>query len=349
MTEAAIAFEKAIDINPNYETTYLWYAFALRRLTYDYEKALTILEKALRLNPLSPAIIQNMGNLYSLRGEFDQALIVYKKGISIEPRNSFFWEGISSDFYQQGQIDSSAIYAYKGILINGFHQRFLNNYLQCLNYLGLISEMKTLLRDLKPQNNLDSLIMVTQLREVAIFEKDFEWTLRLTDQMKDFGNSQNELSSIRRYYSSLDEFILHIYNRDYYRAVEIFENHYPNINKVEQNNFNAMVFPEYIFSLEKLGQHEKANQLWENYRPYFPKNDFFEARNALLVERPEVAHGKFKKFLEGNTTPPLQYFENNPMFDEVRSQPGFQELIKDYQKKIKKYRDSFLNYKEKNL
>ena len=77
-------FRRAIALNPNYATAYQWYAQMLADMGRA-DEAISFMERAVELDPLSPIINSNLGDLLEAAGRFDEAETRYRKVIEIDP------------------------------------------------------------------------------------------------------------------------------------------------------------------------------------------------------------------------------------------------------------------------
>ncbi len=82
---AEAAFKQALELNPNYARGYHWYAEMLRHNLGRPDEALILIQKALELNPLSPAISSTVGEIYEGLGRFESALEAYQSTIQANP------------------------------------------------------------------------------------------------------------------------------------------------------------------------------------------------------------------------------------------------------------------------
>ena len=71
------AFKRAIDLDPNYATAYHWYGDLLVTYLGRPEGAIPLLQKALALDPLSPALTITLGQALEQLGRFDEAMTQY--------------------------------------------------------------------------------------------------------------------------------------------------------------------------------------------------------------------------------------------------------------------------------
>ena len=78
------AFRRAIELNPNYATAHAWYGLLLGS-TARHQEALAQLERARRLDPLSPVIILQAANVRIMNEDFEGALREIREAIEFDP------------------------------------------------------------------------------------------------------------------------------------------------------------------------------------------------------------------------------------------------------------------------
>jgi TolB-like protein/Tfp pilus assembly protein PilF len=82
---AEAAHRRAIELDPNYATAYHWYGDLLVSYANRPGDAIPLLEQAVRLDPLSPAITVTLGQAFEGMGQFEKALDLYHRAIEIAP------------------------------------------------------------------------------------------------------------------------------------------------------------------------------------------------------------------------------------------------------------------------
>ncbi|MFC1796770.1 tetratricopeptide repeat protein [Pseudomonadota bacterium] len=110
------AFKRAINLDPNYATAYHWYGDLLVTYLGRPEGAIPLLQKALALDPLSPALTITLGQALEQLGRFDEAMAQYLKVIEIEPSYAspyFLIAGLYRSAY--GQIDEAILWRFRGM------------------------------------------------------------------------------------------------------------------------------------------------------------------------------------------------------------------------------------------
>jgi len=79
------AYKRAIELDPNYATSYHWYADLLINSFGQPGAAIPLAEKARELDPLSPMIIITLGEANGGVGNIPEAIRLYRKAIEVEP------------------------------------------------------------------------------------------------------------------------------------------------------------------------------------------------------------------------------------------------------------------------
>lgn len=170
-------YQKALEIDPEYEDAYL----GLARVNMEreqYGKAARIYQLALELNPQSAVVYNQLGNLSFVQGNYDEAIEHYQKAIEL---NQFYIEaynGLGLSYAGKGEIDK-ALSLYQQVLRIDPDATVIRNSLGSL-YMSqgeienAISEfMESLQREpnnAEVRNNLGMLLLRTQQYEEALRE-----------------------------------------------------------------------------------------------------------------------------------------------------------------------------------
>ena len=85
LAAAEAAHLRAIELDPNYATAYHWYGDLLVSYAGRPGEAIPLLERALTLDPLSPAVTVTLGQAFEGVGQFERAVEFYKRAIEIAP------------------------------------------------------------------------------------------------------------------------------------------------------------------------------------------------------------------------------------------------------------------------
>jgi TolB-like protein/Tfp pilus assembly protein PilF len=109
--QAESAYKRAIELSPNYATTYHWYSILVSNFHDRLQESLDLLKKAAELDPLSPIIKQNIAGRYGQMGRFEEAEAEYRQLLSANPEFSSGMLGMGWSFYGNnlGQIDDAIV------------------------------------------------------------------------------------------------------------------------------------------------------------------------------------------------------------------------------------------------
>ncbi|MGE0131811.1 MAG: winged helix-turn-helix domain-containing tetratricopeptide repeat protein [Blastocatellales bacterium] len=100
-------FNRAIELSPNYVTGHDWYGVCLAQRG-RFDEALSQLEQARRLDPLSLVIPVHIGWVYFYAGQYDRAIEQYQKALEMDP--NYAWARAHlSQAYEQKEMYVEAI------------------------------------------------------------------------------------------------------------------------------------------------------------------------------------------------------------------------------------------------
>ena len=116
---AEASYQRAISLNPNYPTTYHFYANMMRDVLDKPEEALALHSKAVELDPLSAGTIKNVGTDLEILGRFDEALAKYEKSIEVDPNYADgYWNIGRHHWMVYGRLDAAVSWIEKSIALN---------------------------------------------------------------------------------------------------------------------------------------------------------------------------------------------------------------------------------------
>jgi len=106
--ESETAFQKAIELSPNYASAYKWYANLLATDPLRKQESLDLLQKAAKLDPRSAIIAHNLGESYRNRGLYTLAESQYKKVIEVHPDFTAGYAFLAGLYFgDMGQFDKA--------------------------------------------------------------------------------------------------------------------------------------------------------------------------------------------------------------------------------------------------
>ncbi|MGH8065668.1 MAG: tetratricopeptide repeat protein [Candidatus Entotheonellia bacterium] len=99
---AEAAFKYALALSPNDAAThrrYAWYLIARGRVN----DAVAVMHRAQELNPLSPAISKNVGQVFYFARQYDHAVGQFRAAIEMDPNFRMAYSGLVYAYLQQGK------------------------------------------------------------------------------------------------------------------------------------------------------------------------------------------------------------------------------------------------------
>jgi TolB-like protein/Flp pilus assembly protein TadD len=101
-------FKRAIELRPNYATAHHWYSIVLRGKG-RFDEAVAQARLALELDPLSPIMNANLGDVYFFARRFDDAIRQHRIGRDLDPAFAPTHLYLGMAFAQNGEIDSAIV------------------------------------------------------------------------------------------------------------------------------------------------------------------------------------------------------------------------------------------------
>jgi adenylate cyclase len=98
---AELSFKQALDVSPNNAAAhrrYAWYLIIMGRL----DDAIVVMNRARELNPLSPAIGKNMGQVFYFARQYDRAIVQFRSTIDMDPTFRTAYSGLVYAYLQKG-------------------------------------------------------------------------------------------------------------------------------------------------------------------------------------------------------------------------------------------------------
>jgi tetratricopeptide (TPR) repeat protein len=99
-------FKRAIELRPNYATAHHWYSILLRDKG-RFQEAVAEARLALELDPLSPIMNANLGDVFFFARRYDEAIRQHRLGRDMDPAFAPTHLYLAMAFAQSGSIDSA--------------------------------------------------------------------------------------------------------------------------------------------------------------------------------------------------------------------------------------------------
>jgi TolB-like protein/Tfp pilus assembly protein PilF len=116
---AEAAFQRALELNPNYVTAYHWYGLLLGEPLGRRDEALELIKMAAELDPRSLVILVNVGRVYDSVGQSDESLAWYRRSIEIDPDFAYSYQSIGFHYWNaEGQLDEAVRWSRKSVSVD---------------------------------------------------------------------------------------------------------------------------------------------------------------------------------------------------------------------------------------
>ena len=113
---AEAAYKYAIELNPNYATTYHWYGSLLIDVFDRVMESFAMTSKAAELDPFSCSININLGIVHDVLGNFDAALRQYHRVVELDPAYAIVYPHIGFIYWEaHGDLVTALPWFTKGI------------------------------------------------------------------------------------------------------------------------------------------------------------------------------------------------------------------------------------------
>jgi TolB-like protein/Tfp pilus assembly protein PilF len=114
--ERAIAeFERAIQLNPNYATSYHWISNGPLTARGEFDRAITEGKRAVELDPLSMVDNADLGQIYFYARRYDEAISQVGKAIEIDPHSYLAHYYLGQIYQLQGHLTEAIVEYQKAV------------------------------------------------------------------------------------------------------------------------------------------------------------------------------------------------------------------------------------------
>jgi TolB-like protein/Tfp pilus assembly protein PilF len=104
--EAEAAFRRAIELNPNHASAYMWFAM-LRDAEERDEEAIDLFQRSMELDPLGRIPYTNLPMLYAQRGQNDEAIRLWLEAMQIHPEWPMPQQYLATHLAGLGRLDEA--------------------------------------------------------------------------------------------------------------------------------------------------------------------------------------------------------------------------------------------------
>jgi len=329
------AFQRALELSPNYASTQHWYSTFLRSYGH-YDAGLIQIEAAIQLDPLSAVLQTNLGSVLGALGRPEEAVAQFKNNIKVHVDNpSSYWSLGAIYWTHFGQLDEALVWFKQGLERNPGNAQ-ITAWIGLI-YLDLGAEAEAerwintaleLVPDGIFSNWAKEMLLLfqgesTQATEYAgkVLRQDPRWALSLADLRNQDLQSDLAAGASARYEEQFPV---------------LFNNDDP---EIDRSNVQAAVDLSLIMT--SLGQSERAQLLLDRSLDYvastsMPRLHWYSVAYGIPQQVQIYAlQGKTGKALEAlrqaidNGWRGLWWYwlEHDPNLDSIRDEPEFQAMV----------------------
>ncbi len=321
------AFKRAIEINPNHTQAWMWRANLFDDT--DVDKSIEYLERASELDPLARIPQLNLGVQYATMGRNDAALAQWLKTIDLHPDWPTPYEMVGNHLAGMGKLDEALAWFYKAAALS-------TDPLDVVNAIALYLEFGEQDRALELINSVPS--------EHPLYFVAQAYAKRIAgDYAGSTGMIEAVIAQMDRPPAFLTDFAADnaVLGEDYEKARRLYESSNPKIVKddpeIEANSVSDALALAY--SLQMLGDSERATILLENILQHLKKNDRLgltgygirDAQVLALLGRPEEALAALREGFDAGWRSSYRYgnwpLEEDLYLASVRDHPEFQVVV----------------------
>ncbi len=335
-SEAEIAYQKAIELNPNYIQAYHWYGGYLFRDRLKFNEALKIHETAIQLDPLSISLLSNLSLDLQALARYDEAQKTKERIIEVDKESRFGYVNLMEHYLK---INGDA---FKTIEIGlDLSERL---YEEVPGAYDLMKSAYLAVGDLeKAESYCQQYIRATgdssSILDLYWYADKYDdlqsYLTRLKSRESTFSNNR----TIAFYECQLGNYAMAI---EYYKKIypALFEEPLVTIR-------NYYYAPVVAYAFLKLGETEKATDLAKKALafygdlprfgwPYaYDENDIIA--NIILGEKQKAIQA-LKEDLAGGGRPWLWWFGKFPVFEELLKDPGVIKFVKQAEAELVRQR-----------
>ena len=116
--DAEAAFRRAIALNPNHASAYMWFA-SLRDTEERLDEAIELYQKSMELDPLGRIPYSNLPMIYAKRGQSDEAMRLWLEAVRIHNDWPTIHEYIAIQLWGMGRLDEAYAWHEKAERLSG--------------------------------------------------------------------------------------------------------------------------------------------------------------------------------------------------------------------------------------
>jgi TolB-like protein/Tfp pilus assembly protein PilF len=183
--EAEAAFRRAIELNPNHASAYMWFAM-LRNAEERDEEAIELFQRSMELDPLGRIPYTNLPMLYAQRGRNDEAIRLWLEAMEIHPDWPIPRQYMAQQMAGLGRLDEAVAWVEQAVELSGDQTLAMFN-VRLFVAFGDMDRAAEILRTLPADHPFAKYVDGVQL----LLDGDFAGTLQAFSAFVDNGDLAN--------------------------------------------------------------------------------------------------------------------------------------------------------------
>jgi len=323
--EAETAYQKAIELSPNYASAYEWYSDFLGQYPLRIQEQVELARKAVELDPRSSSLSLNLGLMYLLQGLYTLAEGQYQKVIELDPD---FAPGYSSlawlYIFYMGQFDKALPLANKAVELDPVRER-MASLGASESRLGFVDVLINATKSFTTQNPADTLESINRLLP-KIRPSQFE-----NQVVAAIALSQGDIQLSREIHLTSNPGWLE--PGQWPKLVERWRKNACTVAWVLMNTgdekLGSALLRQAISYIDDSLPLAVEHSDWDHpERCYLAAGD---TEKALLSIETQLSHNHLYAW---------NLFRRNPMYDQIRHEPRYQAAWAEYERRISVQREN---------
>ncbi len=332
-------FEYALELNPNYATTYHWYGILSDRLG-DKKKALDLYRKAAQLDPLSPVIQTNIGYMLLEAGQHEEAMKQFDRIMELMPEYPGAANGKSQVYASLGALDEAVKWQQESIGQDPGNLGRRANLAHLYVDLGMVEQARTVIESIKQESPEFEGLLYAEAN-LDMYQGNYQqaaarFEARLLKSPKDMSYLGNW---------TFYQMLLGNYEAAISASLTMFPGKNGQEYDVNFDNFDTTV--NLIWMWQQIGEQQKAANLLRQLKGYLAEytvhDSPFKQSMILALEGKYMESAKlFAELFEKGENRGYWRGAHLPMLKDVINLPQAQELIKKQEQIIEQQRQQLL-------
>lgn len=263
LVKAEQSFKKAIELNPNYAMTYMWYGSLLKQ-SGKLQRSQELFLKAFKLDPMSPIAANNVAWGFYLLGDEKKAMEIFSQIISNDPYYPGAYNLAGEILTNHGRLDEATKMYNRALAVDPVNRPAVRGLLMANMDVGDFDTTSQWFEYAEVRKGWFSEPEINLLKaRFNLAQGNLEEALRYLE-MADFGNEELGMMSFIEGDKAF-------YNEDYAEAIAVYQSLREEKRNSEASFYSIQdgrIAAHLIYSYQQLGDTEKAGVVLNEFEQY---------------------------------------------------------------------------------